>query len=173
MTCMARALASSGLTSVIPMATGGWWFSPSRLRDLLAIIIPMIEAPNRFNRQRSHQTGSRSERIRRVPPGTSARSWIIRGVAPMALPPRPLQNNDRCTVRSGEAKGLHKGVPTAQARESLVKRSGGKRGQHGSRIYRDSWCPREQSQGCLAAAAQAQHHHVYRCIWFGEVLNGV
>ena len=29
------------------MATGGWWFSPSRLRDLLAIIIPMIEAPNR------------------------------------------------------------------------------------------------------------------------------
>src|SRR5437667_10773894 len=47
MTCMARALASSGLTSGIPMATGGWWFSPSRLRDLLAIIIPMIEAPNR------------------------------------------------------------------------------------------------------------------------------
>src|SRR5438874_7636170 len=47
MTCMARALASSGLTSVIPMATSGWWFSPSRLRDLLAIIIPMIEAPNR------------------------------------------------------------------------------------------------------------------------------
>ena len=29
------------------MATGGWWFSPSRLRDLLAIILPMIEAPNR------------------------------------------------------------------------------------------------------------------------------
>src|SRR5712692_11417941 len=95
MTCMARALASSGLTSVIPMATGGWWFSPSRLRDLLAIIIPMIEAPNRFNRQRSHQTGSRSERIRRLETGTSARSWIIRGVAPIALPPMPLQNNDR------------------------------------------------------------------------------
>src|SRR5216683_7971566 len=49
MTCMARALASSGLTSVIPMATCGRWFSPSRLRDLLAIIIPMIEAPNRFS----------------------------------------------------------------------------------------------------------------------------
>src|SRR5438874_941934 len=77
------------------------------------------------------------------------------------------------TYHELKAKGLHKGVPTAQARESLVKRSGGKRGQHGSRIYRDSWCPREQSQGCLAAAAQAQHHHVYRCIWFGEVLNGV
>jgi len=44
---MARALASSGLGSRIPMATGGWWFSPSRLRDLLAIILPMIEAPNR------------------------------------------------------------------------------------------------------------------------------
>ncbi|TMD62954.1 MAG: hypothetical protein E6I97_26220 [Chloroflexi bacterium] len=34
------------------MATAGWWFSlstgrDSRLRDLLAIIIPMIEAPNR------------------------------------------------------------------------------------------------------------------------------
>src|SRR6266853_2413261 len=47
MTCTARALASSGLTSVIPMATCGRWFSPRRLRDLLAIIIPMIEAPNR------------------------------------------------------------------------------------------------------------------------------
>src|SRR5437660_12769910 len=34
MTCMARALASSGLTSGIPMATCGRWFSPSRLRDL-------------------------------------------------------------------------------------------------------------------------------------------
>ena len=31
------------------MATGGWWFSPSRLRDLLAIIIPMIEAPTLFS----------------------------------------------------------------------------------------------------------------------------
>src|SRR6266567_3162688 len=78
-----------------------------------------------------------------------------------------------CTARSGEAKGLNTGVPPVQARERLVKRSGGKRGRHGSRIYRDSWCPREQSQGCLAAAAQAQNHHVYRCIWFGEVLNGV
>src|SRR5437588_10708997 len=95
MTCMARALASSGLTSVIPMATGGWWFSPSRLRDLLAIIIPMIAVTNRFNRQRSHQTGSSSERIRRLETGTSARSWIIRGVAPIGLPPIPLQNNDR------------------------------------------------------------------------------
>src|SRR6266567_3769320 len=47
MTCTARALASSGLTSVIPMATCGRWFSPSRLRDRLAIILPMIEAPNR------------------------------------------------------------------------------------------------------------------------------
>ncbi|MEO8956687.1 MAG: hypothetical protein ABI465_19220 [Ktedonobacteraceae bacterium] len=71
------------------MATGGWWFSPSRLRDLLAISIPMIEAPNRFNRQRSHQTGSRSELIRRLETGISARSWIIRGVAPIALPPMP------------------------------------------------------------------------------------
>ncbi|HCG00177.1 MAG TPA: hypothetical protein DEV93_06485 [Chloroflexi bacterium] len=77
------------------MATGGWWFSPSRLRDLLAIIIPMIAVTNRFNRQRSHQTGSRSELIRRLETGTSARSWIIRGVAPIALPPMPLQNNDR------------------------------------------------------------------------------
>jgi hypothetical protein len=58
---MALALASSGLTSMIPMKTGGWWFSPSRLRDLLAIIMPMIAVTNRFNRQRSHQTGSRSE----------------------------------------------------------------------------------------------------------------
>src|SRR5258706_4460793 len=102
MTCMARALASSGLTSVIPMATGGWWFSPSRLRDLLAIIIPMIEAPSRFNRQRSHQTGSRSELIRRLETGTSARSWIIRGVAPIALPPLPLQHNARSRERSGK-----------------------------------------------------------------------
>ncbi len=77
---MARVLASSGLTSVIPMAICGRWFSPSRLRDLLAIIIPMIEAPNRFNRQRSRQTEGRSERIRRLEMGTSARSWIIRGV---------------------------------------------------------------------------------------------
>jgi hypothetical protein len=29
------------------MATCGRWLSPSRLRDLLAIIIPMIEAANR------------------------------------------------------------------------------------------------------------------------------
>src|SRR5205807_2343053 len=189
MTCMARALASSGLTSVIPMATGGWWFSPSRLRDLLAIIIPMIAVTNRFNRQRSHQTGSRSELIRRLETDTSARRWIIQGVAPIALPPRHLQHNDRkkekmfcqsfcvilllCTARSGDAKGLNKGVPTAQARESLIKRSGGNRDQHGSRIYRDSWRPREQPQGCLAAAAQAQYHHFYRCIWFGEVLHGV
>src|SRR5438132_2782953 len=92
----------------------------------------MIEAPNRFNRQRSHQTGSRSELIRRLETGTSARSWIIRGVAPIALPPLPLQNNDRkkekkfcqsfCvllllgTARSGDAKGLNKGVPTAEER---------------------------------------------------------
>lgn len=99
---MARALASSGLTSVIPMATGGWWFSPSRRRDLLAIIIPMIAVTNRFNHQRSHQTGSRSERIRRLETGTSARSWIIRGVAPIALPTMPLQNNDRKRERSGK-----------------------------------------------------------------------
>ncbi|TMD77081.1 MAG: hypothetical protein E6I97_09875 [Chloroflexi bacterium] len=84
------------------MATGGWWFSPSRLRDLLAIIIPMIAVTNRFNRQRSHQTGSRSELIRRLETGTSARSWIIRGVAPIALPPLPLQNNDRKRERSGK-----------------------------------------------------------------------
>src|SRR5213080_3476713 len=100
----------------------------------------MIEAPNRFNRQRSHQTGSRSELIRRLETGTSARSWIIRGVAPIALPPLPLQHNDRkkekkfcqsfCvilllgTARSGEAKGLNNSVPTAQARTSLVKRFG-------------------------------------------------
>src|SRR5437588_5901700 len=80
----------------------------------------MIEAPNRFNRQRSHQTGSKSERSRRLETGTSARSWIIRGVAPIALPPMPLQHNDRkkekkfcqsfcailflCTARSGDAK---------------------------------------------------------------------
>jgi len=32
------------------MATGGWWFSPSRLRALLAIIILMIAVTNRFNR---------------------------------------------------------------------------------------------------------------------------
>ena len=32
------------------MATGGWWFSPSRLRDLLAIILPMIASTNLFNR---------------------------------------------------------------------------------------------------------------------------
>src|SRR6266571_3729529 len=95
MTCMARALASSGLTSVIPMATCGRWFSPSRLRDLLAIIIPMIAVTNCFNRQRSHQTGSRSELIRRLETSTSARRWIIRGVAPIALPPRHLQHNDR------------------------------------------------------------------------------
>jgi len=55
----------------------------------------MIEAPTRFNRQRSHQTGSRSELIRRLETSTSARSWIIRGVAPIALPPRHLQHNDR------------------------------------------------------------------------------
>src|SRR2546426_4424599 len=95
MTCMARALASSGLTSGIPMATCGRWFSPSRLRDLLAIIIPMIAVTNCFNRQRSHQTGSRSELIRRLETSTSARRWIIRGVAPIALPPRHLQHNDR------------------------------------------------------------------------------
>jgi hypothetical protein len=47
---MALALASSGLTSMIPMKTGGWWFSPSRLRDLLAIILPMIASTNLFNR---------------------------------------------------------------------------------------------------------------------------
>jgi hypothetical protein len=29
------------------------------------------------------------------------------------------------TARSGDAKGRNKGVPTAEARESLVKRSGG------------------------------------------------
>src|SRR6266566_6027658 len=197
MTCMARALASSGLTSGIPMATCGRWFSPSRLRDLLANIIPMIAVTNLFNRQRSHQTGSRSELIRRVPPGTSARSWIIRGVAPIALPPMPLQNNDRkrevretwkrrsfanpsvcvilllCTARSGDAKGLNTGVPTAEARESLVKRSGGNIDQHGSRIYRDSWRPREQPQGCRASAAQAQNHHFYRRVWFGEVIGGL
>src|ERR1700732_2277183 len=62
----------------------------------------MIEAPNHFNRQRSHQRGSRSERIRRLETGTSARSWIIRGVAPIALPPMPLQNNDRKRERSGK-----------------------------------------------------------------------
>src|SRR6266516_3378839 len=95
MTCMARALASSGLTSGIPMATCGRWFSPSRLRDLLAIIIPMIAVTNCFNHQRSHQTGSRSELIRRLETSTSARRWIIRGVAPIALPPRHLQHNDR------------------------------------------------------------------------------
>jgi hypothetical protein len=67
---MARALASSGLTSVIPMATCDRWLSPSRLRDLLAIIIPMIAVTNRFNRQRSPQTGSRSELIRRLETGT-------------------------------------------------------------------------------------------------------
>ena len=42
---------------MIPMAICGRWLSPSRLRDLLAIIIPMIEAPTRFNRQCSHQRG--------------------------------------------------------------------------------------------------------------------
>ena len=47
---MARALASSGLTSMIPMKTGGWWFSPSRLRDLLAIMGRMIASTNLFNR---------------------------------------------------------------------------------------------------------------------------
>src|SRR2546430_16542267 len=52
----------------------------------------MIEVPTRFNRQRSHQRGSRSELIRRLETGTSARSWIIRGVVPIALPPMPLQN---------------------------------------------------------------------------------
>lgn len=83
------------------MATDGWWFSPSRLRDLLAIIIPMIAVTNRFNHQRSHQTGSRSELIRRLETGTSARSWIIRGVTPIALPPMPLQNNDRKREGSG------------------------------------------------------------------------
>jgi hypothetical protein len=31
------------------MKTGGWWFSPSRLRDLLMIILPMIAVTNRFN----------------------------------------------------------------------------------------------------------------------------
>src|SRR5207253_4341204 len=78
-----------------------------------------------------------------------------------------------CKARSGDAKGLNKGVPTAQARESLVKRSGGNRDQHGSRIYRDSWRPREQPQGCLAEAAQAQNHHFYRRVWFGEVIGGI
>ena len=63
-----------------------------------------------------------------------------------------------CITRSGDAKGLNKGIPTAEARESLVKRSGGNIYQHGSRIYRDSWRPREQSQGCLTEAAQAQNH---------------
>jgi hypothetical protein len=104
---MARALASSGLTSAIPMATSGRWLSlstgrDSRLRDLLAIIIPMIEAPNLFDRQRSHQTGSRSELIRRLLTGTSARRWIMRGVAPIALPPLPLQSNARSRERSGK-----------------------------------------------------------------------
>src|SRR6266699_714914 len=55
----------------------------------------MIEAPTRFNRQRSHQTGSRSELIRRLEMSTSARRWTIRGVAPIALPPGHLQHNDR------------------------------------------------------------------------------
>src|SRR5947209_10711457 len=92
----------------------------------------MIAVTNRFNRQCSHQTGSRSERIRRLETGTSARSWIIRGVAPIALPPGHLQHNDRkkekkfcqsfcvilflCTARSADAKGLNKGVPTAEER---------------------------------------------------------
>src|SRR5260370_16470573 len=157
----------------------------------------MIAVTNRFNRQRSHQTGSRSELIRRLETGTSARSWIIRGVAPIALPPMPLQNNARSrevretwkrrsfanpsvcvilllgTARTGSSKGLNKGVPTAEARESLVKRSGGNIHQHGSRIYRDSWRPREQPQGYLAEAAQAQNHHFYRRVWFGEVIGGI
>src|SRR6266568_1085451 len=55
----------------------------------------MIAVTNCFNRQRSHQTGSRFELIRRLEMSTSARRWIIRGVAPIALPPRHLQHNDR------------------------------------------------------------------------------
>src|SRR5437588_13090776 len=131
MICMVRAPASRGLTSVIPMATCGRLLSPSHLRDRRAIILPMIAVTNRFNRQRSHQTGSRSERIRRLETGTSARSWIIGGVAPIGLPPGHLQHNDRkkekkfCqsfyvilflgTARSADAKGLNTGVPTAEA----------------------------------------------------------
>src|SRR5690349_13588774 len=46
----------------------------------------MIAVTNRFNHQRSHQTGSKSERISRLETGTSARSQLIRGVAPIALP---------------------------------------------------------------------------------------
>ncbi|HLJ33957.1 MAG TPA: hypothetical protein VKU38_09920 [Ktedonobacteraceae bacterium] len=45
----------------------------------------MIAVTNRFNRQRSHQIGSRSELIRRLEAGTSARSWLMRVVAPMCL----------------------------------------------------------------------------------------
>lgn len=77
------------------------------------------------------------------------------------------------TAKSGDAKGLNKGVLTTQAREGLVKRSGGNRDQYDSRIYRDSWCPREQFEGCRASAAQAQNYHFYRRVWFGEVLHGV
>src|SRR6266568_4167900 len=130
MTCMAQALASSGLTSVIPMATCGRWFSPRHLQ---------------------HNDRKKEKKF--------CQSFCVI----LFL----------CTARSGDAKGLNKGVPTAQARESLVKRSGGNIYQHGSRIYRDSWRPREQPQGCRASAAQAQNHHFYRRVWFGEVIGGI
>jgi hypothetical protein len=54
----------------------------------------MIEAPNRDPLSTlPPDSFAWSERIRRVPPGTSARSWIIRGVAPIDLPHRHFQNN--------------------------------------------------------------------------------
>src|SRR5215472_11692999 len=131
MTCMARALASSGLTSGIPMATCGRWFSPSRLRDLLAIIIPMIEAPNRFNRQRSHQRGEQVRTNQTTGDGHIGAKLDHSRHRADCLPPMLLPNND-CkkekkfcqsfcvilllgTARGAGAKGLNKGVPTEQA----------------------------------------------------------
>src|ERR1700686_3846164 len=136
---MARALASSGLILRIPMATGGWWFSPSRLRDLLAIIIPMIAVTNRFNRQRPHQTGAGQNesydwrRAHRREAGSFEASrrlpyhlCLFRTTTVRERGTGNVGKKKFCqsfcvilllsTARSGDAKGLNKGVPTAEAR---------------------------------------------------------
>src|SRR5215469_11889135 len=94
----------------------------------------MIEAPNRGSR-RQLPPDREQVRANQTPlDGHIGARWIIRSVAPIALPPiRKGESHPRaqeqqfchsfCVVLllfQPGAQGLSKGVPTAQARESLV-----------------------------------------------------